>query len=234
MTYSMFLENGDKEMLKWSHFFPIYEQHLSSFVNRPVRVLEIGVLGGGSLQYWKKWFGPSARIVGVDIDERCAEYVEPQISVEIGSQNDVEFLRGVAERHGPFDVVIDDGSHTPSDVITTFECLYPLLAERGVYLVEDIEHSYYPEQGGGVGAEGSFVEYAKRICDYINGQAWRVGRDALEGKELFTENTMSVSFYSSMIVFQRGFYGTPTRYWQRTGGPGHAYFDNIVPDEASH
>ena len=40
---------------KWSHYFPIYEGHLTSWRNKSV---EIGVLKGGSLQMWQRFFGP--------------------------------------------------------------------------------------------------------------------------------------------------------------------------------
>ena len=51
-------------------------------------VLEIGVFHGGSLQMWREYFGRGARIVGIDIDPRCRQFEEEQISVMIGDQAD--------------------------------------------------------------------------------------------------------------------------------------------------
>lgn len=48
--WDMFLDNSDRGTHKWAHYFPIYEQHFSRFVNRPVTLFEIGCGKGGSLQ----------------------------------------------------------------------------------------------------------------------------------------------------------------------------------------
>lgn len=55
---------------KWAHYFPIYERHFSWYVNKSLTFLEIGVARGGSLQMWQRYFGPLAKIVGIDIQER--------------------------------------------------------------------------------------------------------------------------------------------------------------------
>ena len=71
-------------------------------------------------------------------DRRGAAHV-----VEIGDQEDPEFLASVVERHGPFDIVIDDGGHTMRQQILSVETLFPLLADGGVYIVEDCHTSYW-------------------------------------------------------------------------------------------
>ena len=53
-----FLNNSDKTIFKWLHYLDIYEEVFSRFRGKPVTMLEIGVLGGGSLQMWKDYFGP--------------------------------------------------------------------------------------------------------------------------------------------------------------------------------
>jgi len=63
-----FLENSSKLMHKWIHYFDIYERHFSRFRNAAPVILEIGVFGGGSLAMWKEYFGPSAQVLGLDIN----------------------------------------------------------------------------------------------------------------------------------------------------------------------
>ena len=59
---------------KWKHYFEIYDRHLSRFRDREITVLEIGVAGGGSLEIWRKYFGPKAKIVGLDINPDCSRF----------------------------------------------------------------------------------------------------------------------------------------------------------------
>src|SRR5262245_54320107 len=56
---------------KWRHYFEIYHRHFRKFVGQNVHVLEIGIYSGGSLEMWRSYFGPQARIYGVDIEEAC-------------------------------------------------------------------------------------------------------------------------------------------------------------------
>ena len=100
--------NTDRQIMKWDHYFDIYERHFSAYRGREISMLEIGVAHGGSLQMWHHYFGPQARIVGLDIDERCREFVDTGVTIEIGSQADRPFLARVAREHGPFDIVLDD------------------------------------------------------------------------------------------------------------------------------
>lgn len=125
---------------KWQHYFDIYDRHFERFRGKRIRVLEIGVDHGGSLQIWKKYFGHDAEIVGLDIDPRCAQYVESQIEVRIGNQSDWSLLKTL----GVFDIVIDDGSHRLQDQLASFEALWP--STRSVYLIEDC-HQALPSFG---------------------------------------------------------------------------------------
>lgn len=107
-----FDQNESNLIHKWLHYFDIYHKHFEKFVGKDVVVLEFGVSHGGSLQMWKHYFGKKARIIGVDINPECKKFVEHQIEVEIGSQEDKEFLKRLMKRVGWVDIVIDDGGHT--------------------------------------------------------------------------------------------------------------------------
>ena len=106
-----FLLNQDKRIHKWVHYFPIYERHFSSWRNKSLTFLEIGVAGGGSLQMWQRFFGPLARIIGIDINPKCVEHSAPGIFVRIGDQSDPKFLKEIIEEFGVPDIILDDGSH---------------------------------------------------------------------------------------------------------------------------
>jgi hypothetical protein len=134
-VWECFEAHQGRQIDKWAHYFPIYERHFATYVGKPVRVLEIGVDHGGSLQLWKAYFGPQAQIMGIDIDIRCCAYEEPQIEVfHTNQRNPPTWI--------DWDIVIDDGSHLKADQEASFKALWP--ATRGVYLIEDC-HSGFPE-----------------------------------------------------------------------------------------
>jgi len=124
-----------RQIDKWSHYLEIYEKRFAKYVGQPVRVLEIGVDHGGSLQLWKEYFGPKARIIGVDINPACLDYLEDRIDICIRDQCNPELAK-----LGPFDIVIDDGSHVSAHQSITYRNLWP--ETRGVYLIEDCHNGY--------------------------------------------------------------------------------------------
>src|SRR3984893_1221062 len=98
-----FLTNDQRTIHKWKHYFPAYEQHFGRFVYRPVIFWEIGCGQGGSLQMWKRYFGPHAQIVGLDIRSACSTFEEDHIAVRIGDQSDTGFPDDVLNEFGPPD-----------------------------------------------------------------------------------------------------------------------------------
>jgi hypothetical protein len=198
-----FLNNGDKRLHKWLHYFDIYERHFARFRDNPIKMLEIGVHGGGSLDMWKAYLHPESTIIGIDITPECAQYAGGNIEIHIGSQDDAKFLEKVADQYGQFDIVLDDGSHVNSHVIKTFEVLYPRVAHDGVFMVEDMHTSYWPKFGGGLRKEGTFIEFAKNKIDEINASHVREKFDLTE----VSRTTDSLSFYDSVVVFEKRLQG---------------------------
>jgi len=195
-----FLTNDGNIIHKWVHYFPIYERYFEWYRNKSVTLLEIGVYKGGSLQMWQRYLGPFAKIVGIDIDEKCKAYEGPGIQVRIGDQKDERFLQSVIDEFGMPDIVVDDGSHKMDDVSSSFQFLYPKLPKNGVYLVEDMHTAYWDEYGGGVDKSASFVNQAKKFIDSLNADH---SRGAIP-TDFVTRGTFSISFYDSVIVFEKG------------------------------
>jgi hypothetical protein len=196
MLYDSFLTNQGKMIHKWKHYFPIYERFFHKYVNQSVVFWEIGVAAGGSLQLWKRYFGPFARIVGIDIDPSCKAHEEDQIEVSIGNQSDTAFLQSVIDIHGVPDVVLDDGSHKMSDVVATFDYMYGKLRDNGIYMVEDLHTAYWSGYEGGRGRCGTFIEKCKGMIDLLNARHCGLHPD-------FADSTFSISFFDSVAVFER-------------------------------
>lgn len=199
MLYPLFFENRSEIIHKWVHYFPVYERHLKDFINKSTLLFEIGVFRGGSLKMWKKYLGPFTCVVGIDINPDCQKYTDKQCKIRIGDQADPAFLQTLIDEFGLPDIVIDDGSHMMRDVNASFDFLYPLLKNNGVYIVEDMHASYWSDFGGGLKKDGTFIEKAKDLVDKLN--AWHVREQQLVDE--FTKSTFSVCFYDSMVVFEK-------------------------------
>ena len=197
--HKYFLANGGKRLHKWMHYFDIYERHFERFRCKSPVILEVGVFGGGSLAMWKEYFGPGARIVGLDIDPSCKVHEAEGIEVFIGSQDDPHVLDAIVAKYPSIDIVLDDGSHIMKHMVATFEYMYPKISPHGCYMVEDTHTCYWDDYDGGVKREGSFMELVKDRLDDIN--AFHA-KDAIP-ITAFTKSTQSISVYDSVVVFER-------------------------------
>ncbi len=129
---------------KWRHYFDIYDRHLSRFRGKPVRMVEIGVFGGGSIQMWREYFGSQVHIYGIDIDESCRALEGDGVEIFIGDQSDPAFWASFLERSPTFDIVLDDGGHMPHQQMVTLECLLPAVRPGGVFICEDVQGAFQP------------------------------------------------------------------------------------------
>ena len=144
-----------------------YQKYLPFNRYDKLNIMEIGILGGDSLRTWKEFYYRS-NILGIDINPDCKQYEEDRMKVEIGSQFDAEFLAQIKTQYGPFDMILDDGSHINEHVIFSFKHLWDSIKPGGVYVVEDVCTSYLPYYGGGRYLEGTMMEYFKGITDEVN------------------------------------------------------------------
>ena len=197
----LFYAHDDRVAAKWHHYLALYDRHLEHFRSTPVRLLELGVLHGGSLQLWRKYFGELAVLHGIDIDERSAQAAEPGLVVHIGDASDAHLLESVIDEMGGVDVVIDDASHIGAHQVASFSTLWPRLSARGVYLCEDTHANYWPTFSGGYLETSSFIEYTKRLIDRMH--AWYVDDERLDRDETFARECRGIHIYDSMVVFEK-------------------------------
>jgi len=207
--FGEFLHNRYRRTHKWYQYFAAYEAHFERFRNRHVTLFEIGIGEGGSLEQWRSYLGPFARIVGVDINPACAQLAEEEIHIRIGSQDDPAFLRALLDEFGAPDIVIDDGSHLQPHIKTTFDTLYPHVAKNGVYLVEDLHAAYWPNHGGGIRRPTSFIEIAKGYVDEMHAEyVWVEQPGDAQPRTVVGDRTRAIHFYDSVVVFEVGEYRT--------------------------
>jgi len=187
---------------KWTHgYIPIYEKYFSPLRLKKMNILEIGVggyrdpkAGGESLRMWKEYF-PNSMIYSIDIYDKIP-LEEERIKIFQGSQDDPRFLEAVFKKAGSLDIIIDDGSHMNEHVIFSFRTLFPLLANNGIYVIEDLHTSYIPKYGGSYENfehSGTSVGMLKKQIDGLNYQ-WITSYVPT----YLDLNIVAVHFYSKM------------------------------------
>ena len=197
--WNYFENNTGKKITKWKHYFPVYEKHFGLIRNKPIKILEIGVLNGGSLEMWRYYF-PEATIVGIDIDPNCKQHEQEGINIRVGDQTNEKFLQSLIDEFGDFDLIIDDGSHHVNHVNKTFQFLFSKLANDGIYFIEDTHAAYWSSHGGSITAPESINNVAKEMIDSINADHARGQKQP----DYFTKNIKCMSVYDSIIVFDKG------------------------------
>jgi hypothetical protein len=91
---------------------------------------------GGSLRVWRDYF-PHAMIYGLDI-QPDTQFEEDRIHTDLCDSTNADSVTRLFEDRGAvWDVMIDDGSHDPSDQLATFRNLFRYLRPGGVYAIED-------------------------------------------------------------------------------------------------
>ncbi len=160
---------------KWGpHFYtPIYHELFAPLRDRPIKLLEIGVggygfrkIGGASLAMWADYF-QWGQIIGIDVAEKQLD-LGPRVTILQGSQGDPGFLAKVAAEQGPFDIIIDDGSHVAEHVALSFNKLFPAVVDDGYYLIEDVQTAFWPAYGGSPNGGGETLRLAQAILQGLN------------------------------------------------------------------
>jgi hypothetical protein len=151
---------------KLAHYLPIYESVVDR--TRPIRMLQIGSFYRDSLQMWQEYLHPDSLIVGIDVNSKLLKIAESGgICVRIcGEQND-PFLREVAAEFGPFDVILDEGSHTSSHMVDSFRRLFATaLTDSGIYIIEDVDCDYWKSYRD---SRLSFIDFVRALIDAMHG-----------------------------------------------------------------
>lgn len=197
---------------KWGdHFYTArYEQHFAPFRDQRVALLEIGVggyeapdAGGESLRMWKYYFRRGL-IYGLDIFDK-SPLDEPRIRTFRGDQSDPASLEAVAGAIGPIDIIVDDGSHMSEHVITSFTTLFPRLSDGGLYVIEDLQTSYWPGWNGGRSDPddpGTSVGFLKTLADGLHHQDRPAAAAAALGG--IEKHVRGLHFYRNLAIVEKG------------------------------
>jgi hypothetical protein len=196
---------------KWgSHWYAQhYAWHFRHLRRKKITLLEIGIggyenpaAGGCSLRMWRRYFS-NATIVGLDFYDK-SPHKESRIKIYRGDQSDETFLRQVIAEIGRPDIIIDDGSHINHHVIKSFEVLFPLLADDGMYVVEDTMTSYWPDHGGSTDDfhhAPTTMCFLKRLADGLNHMEFNQPGYV---PSYYDQNITALHFYRNLVFIKKG------------------------------
>lgn len=186
-------------VVKWTHYLSIYERLLSHHRGRSLTLVEVGVGDGGSLEAWRGFLGPSARIIGIDLDPAAKRLESDGFEIIIGDQADPEFWARHLPGVGPIDVLIDDGGHSNVEQIVTVACALPHVRDGGLIVVEDTHTAYLPKQYPAARRFG-FMQFTQHVVDVLHARNPFVTEPAEDTAGL-GRAIHSVQFFESMAVF---------------------------------
>ena len=187
-------------------YIEIYEKYFANLKNQRLNLLEIGVSDGASIKVWSDYF-VNSNVVGIDIKNIDIEKKgldRKNINIYQGSQSDKSFIDKIIGIHKNFDIIIDDGSHYPKDVIKSFDLLFPVLNLNGLYFVEDLQTSYNHFFFGNafdLKYSKTHMNFFKHLTDSLNYQEIA---NPLYRKRKYDSKITNLSFYHNLVVVRKG------------------------------
>ena len=132
--------SSQSDKIKQHGYHRIHPWFIGHLKNVPVTLLEIGLKNNDSIELWKQYFN-DVEVYGIDIDPK--EYVSDAklFKLDQSKQNELENFATIV--NCKFDIIVDDGSHVPAHQLKTINTLWALLKPGGIYIIEDIETSYW-------------------------------------------------------------------------------------------
>ena len=187
-------------------YVELYESYFKPLREKKLNILEIGVFRGASIKVWSEYFINST-IVGIDInkvDEKVFNTNKKNIEIHQGSQSDKDFLDKIISKYKKFDIIIDDGSHYPKDVIKSFKILFPALDSNGLYFIEDMQTSYNHFFYGNpfdLKYSNTHMNFFKHLTDSLNYQEIA---NPFYKKNIFDSKIKNISFYHNLVIVKKG------------------------------
>ena len=182
-------------------FLEIYENYFKYYKDKEIKILEIGVDQGESLRLWREYFS-KAVICGLDIDKK--DFQIDKVDIIVGDQSDKELLKKIINKYGSFDIIIDDGSHKSIHIIKSLEYLFDYLNQDGLYIIEDLQTSYFPRYGGSrynLQKKNTSMNYLKTFADSIN---YEQNDKPFFRKKKYDGLIKYIHFYQNLAIIKKG------------------------------
>ncbi len=180
----------------------IYPMYIEKYYKTKGGMLEIGLAEGASLNMWMELF-PNMHIYGLDKDLIDKETCDRHTIIQADQGSEESLVNALSQINHPLYFINDDGSHIPEHQALTFNLLFPKLEIGGVYIIEDIETSYWTKGGlygyqtrYGKGHPKSIIEIFKHTVDGVNYKFSKSYAPEIHHQEYFH----SVTFARNCII----------------------------------
>ena len=202
-------------------YHKIYDFYLKDFYEKDGGMIEIGLLANRSLKMWLELF-QNMHIYGIDKNPK-GESGESHTLIKCDQSSKDDLKQALNKIKHSIHFINDDGSHIPEHQALTFNVLFPLLEPGGIYIIEDIEVSYWEARSiygykadYGVNHPKSIVSMFKKVADGINislprhdyrsdpsrGSLYRPF-EKIDQDILHLENIHSITFARNCIVVKK-------------------------------
>ena len=196
-------KNSPHKSIKQNCYFPAYDKILSKYVGQKPTIVEIGILGGGSLFMWRDFLGEDARIIGVELNPQAIKWRDHGFEIYIGDQSSDSFWDVFFEQVGDIDILIDDGGHTNFQQLKTLHRAIPHVKDGGCIIIEDTHASYMKSFGNP--SKYSFANFCAAVVHKINDRYFfkdkaNLIRDCVSSMEIF--ESMTAFYIDRKLCYQ--------------------------------
>ena len=190
-----------KSTKDWAGFLEIYSNYFKDYKDKEINILEIGIDKGESLKIWRKYF-TRAKICGIDIID--IKFQIEGVDLIKADQTDEKTLKEICDKYKGFDIIIDDGGHHSKQIVISLNFLFDYLKDNGLYIVEDLQTSYFPRFGGSrlnLNKRTTSMNYLKSIADSIN---YEHNDKPFFRSKKFDGLVKYIHFYQNVAILKKG------------------------------
>jgi len=183
----------------YHNIFPFY---IEKFYDKSGGMIEVGLQKGSSLKMYLDLF-PKMHIYGLDIEPSPTRGDRHTI-IKCDQSLETDLKNAMAKIKHPIYFINDDGSHIPEHQVLTFNMTFPTLESGGVYIIEDIETSYWKrrkiykkyEVNYGIRNPKNCIEIFKKVVEGINYKCTKT----YSSEVMHQEQIHSVTFAENCII----------------------------------
>lgn len=195
------------EKFKRDDYLNLYSIYINELAHeKNTNMIEIGT-SNNSINTWLHLF-PYIHLYSLDIYNENIEY-ERVTMVNIDQSKEKDLDNFLIKNIPQMSLIIDDGSHIPEHQLLTFNKLFSKLKVNGIYIIENIQTSYWTKKDVhgyetmyGYKNPRSIVEIFKNVVDCVN-MDYIKKEDLFETPILNIKEIGSISFGKNCIIISK-------------------------------